>query len=63
MLTSTLIYFSVQEEEEGEETEMAISRSLATTPRSPGRRKKIKAPRPYTPQHTNIMEAKENIAK
>lgn len=50
-------------QQEDEESELGVSRSLATTPRSPGRRKKIKAPRPYTPQHTNIMEAKENTAK
>lgn len=63
LLTSFCIFVALHSHQDEEESELGISRSLATTPRSPGRRKKVKIPRPYTPQHTNIMESKENIAK
>ena len=51
LLTSFCIFVALHSHQDEEESELGISRSLATTPRSPGRRKKSKSP-VLTPHNT-----------
>ncbi|XP_033726539.1 coiled-coil domain-containing protein 60-like isoform X2 [Pecten maximus] len=47
-----------------EESEIPASKSIMTTSRPEStKKKKIKMPRPYTPHHTNISEARDQVSK
>ncbi|XP_021378214.1 coiled-coil domain-containing protein 60-like isoform X2 [Mizuhopecten yessoensis] len=47
-----------------DEDEVVISKSIMTTSRPEStKKKKIKMPRPYTPHHTNLSEARDQVSK
>ncbi|XP_060085387.1 coiled-coil domain-containing protein 60-like [Ylistrum balloti] len=50
--------------QDDEESEIPTSKSIMTTSRPEStRKKKVKMPRPYTPHHTNISEARDQVSK